>query len=192
MQISRIKEFRCAKCTRAWSYNVKHTVYQLDTATDHFYQEVSRELYHKFSFFHPLSILWRATADEKNKTKQKNVCLTSLSVFLHVCLRRGCESGPMYVCHVSGGTVSAMPVWIVMTCFVQFKTHCKLYQSPNKSCWRENTTQDIRPFNDRGLRWRCSGLDWAWMQHMGVGESTFNLESTSLHGGRHKALVTRG
>lgn len=107
-----------------------------------------------FHFFIPC--LFYDVPQQMKKTKQS---VPDISVFLHVCLRRGCESGPTYVCHVSGGTVSAMPVWIVMTCFVQFETHCKLYQSPNKSYWRENTTQDIRPFNDRGLRWRCSGLD---------------------------------
>lgn len=64
-------------------------------------------------------------------------------------------------------TVSAMRARIVMACFVLFKTHCKLYQSPNKSCWRENTTQDIWLFNDRELRWRHSGLDWGWMLCMG-------------------------
>lgn len=40
--------------------------------------------------------------------------------------------------------------WRVMTCSVRHKTHCKLYQSPNKSCCRENKTQDMRPLNDGG------------------------------------------
>lgn len=38
----------------------------------------------------------------------------------------------------------------VMTCSVLLETHCKLYRSPNKSCWRENKTQDIRALNDGG------------------------------------------
>lgn len=148
MQISRIKEYRCAKCTRAWSYDVKHTVYQLDTETQIISTKRSPgSCITNSHFFIPC--LFYDVPQQMKKTKQS---VPDISVFLHVCLRRGCESGLTYVCHVSGGTVSAMPVWIVMTCFVQFETHCKLYQSPNKSCWRENTTQDIRPFNDRGLR----------------------------------------
>lgn len=53
-------------------------------------------------------------------------------------------------------TVSTMHVQIVMTRFLLLETRCKFYQSSIKSGWRENTTQDIRLFNERAPRWRCS------------------------------------
>lgn len=78
----------------------------------------------------------------------------------------------------------------VMTCSVLLETHCKLYRSPNKSCWRENKTQDIRALNDGG----------AAVARMGPGPGggrsagTARLEGTSLHRGQtqgpsHKGLI---
>lgn len=135
-------------------------------ATNNFYQVGSREPYHKLwgSFFPLVSdrtALWHATA-------HSNIIHLTCNIFLCVCvwwvsgwanIRVACFGGEK--------TVSTMRVRIVMTCFVLLKTHCKLYQSPNKSNWKENTIQDIWLFNDGELRWRCSGPDWAWMGCMG-------------------------
>lgn len=119
--------------------------------------------------------------------------------FLHECLCCGCEGGSKHTQHVSGSetVISTMCARTVMPCFVLFETHCKLYQSPHKSCWRENTTQDIWPFNDGEPRWRRGvagfGLNARYgFSRRGGGVIRGDLGSTSLHGGRHKALVTRG
>lgn len=79
----------------------------------------------------------------------------------------------------------------VMTCSVLLETHCKLYRSPNKSCWKENKTQDIRALNDGGA---AAGPSGSSLGGRGGSAGTARLEGTSLHRGQtqgpsHKGLI---
>lgn len=62
---------------------------------------------------------------------------------------------------IGGGAGSSVMTWSVL-----HETHCKLHQSPNKSCCRQNKTQDIRPLNDGGAAaarmspGRGGGIHW--------------------------------
>lgn len=152
-----------------WSAIMSSTLQSISwiPATNNFCKEGSREPYHKLkgSFF-PLvadrTALWHATGDSRKKKKIITWHVTSFSLslfFVNVCVCGGREGGPTYVWHVLGRkAVNTMCVRIVVTCFKLLKTRCKLYQSPNKSCWKKNTTQDIWLFNDCELRWRW--VDW--------------------------------
>lgn len=74
-----------------------------------------------------------------------------------------------------------------MTCSVLLETHCKLYRSPNKSCWKKNKTQDIRALNDGGA---AAGPNGSRLGGVPLGLPAWRVPACT--GGRHKAPVTRG
>lgn len=82
--------------------------------------------------------------------------------------------------------------------FVLLETHCKVDPSPHKSCWRENTTQDIWPFNggEGGGRGRGAWPTGPGLNATGegrvVGGRGGGAAAENRAVGRHKAPVTRG
>lgn len=84
-----------------------------------------------------------------------------------------------------------MRVRIVMTWFTPAQcTRTKLYQPPNKSSWRENTTHDISLLNEREQRWWSRGSRSGVVRGM---EERGSVSRTRLHdGGGHRAYSHKG